>query len=288
MSFVAFARQQGVSAFWVASPDTSAGPVTMHWVAQGATPIVFQQGETRCLIVSAATDDVSARMYAHFRACDAHLADGIVTVAAAAAPPPPPGGGPVTVFTTVRAPPPPPNVKSIAFNLWKKREVMPRTEMICEGGLGEGEAHVKICREALTFLAKWQPMLVAGVHAPLCLDVCWHGCSGASYVAGADDGWLECQEPECAQTACVSFLKAECPPKMHAEIDQVHDRYCRIVPPSPPLPPRPPPSPPSPPSGPPPASPPPKIEFVRRARAAEQEFDPECEAVTYATCVEVV
>ena len=288
MSFIAFARASGVFSFWAASPDTSNGNVVLHWITEGGANMEFKQGETRCIIVSSVNDDVSNRMYAHFRECDAHLADGIVSVAAASAPPPPPGGGPVTLFTTVTAPPPPPSVKAIAFNIWKKREVMPRTEAICSGRIGEGEAHVKLCREALNFFAKWQPILTAGVHCPLCLDMCWHSCSGTSYINGADDGFIQCTEPECAKTACVDFLRTECPPKMHDEIDQIHNQYCQLVPPAPPRPPRPPPSPPFPPSFPPPVSPPPKINFVQRDRDTEVETDEDCQPVDYATCLEVV
>ena len=90
MSMLAYARSSGISSFWASSPDSSAGDVTTHWIADGGDPLVVRQGETRCILVSAGTGALSP-MFARFRPCTAKLADGIVTVAAAAAPPPPPG-----------------------------------------------------------------------------------------------------------------------------------------------------------------------------------------------------
>lgn len=84
MFFVAQARAVGVSSFWAAIPNTEHGSVTTHWYGQGGVHVVFAQGETRCILVSSAAGRVS-RMYAHLRACDAHLADGVLTVAASAA-----------------------------------------------------------------------------------------------------------------------------------------------------------------------------------------------------------
>ena len=87
---LAFARQQGVTAFWAASPNTQAGDVRMHWPTEGGENLLVRQGESRCILVSSGVGP-QERMYARSRPCDAKLASGILTVAAAAAPPPPPG-----------------------------------------------------------------------------------------------------------------------------------------------------------------------------------------------------
>ena len=90
MSMIAYARINGVTAFWSASPNTDAGDVRMHWPAEGGEMLLVRQGESRCILVSSGVSP-SEKMYARFRPCDAKLASGILTVAAAAAPPPPPG-----------------------------------------------------------------------------------------------------------------------------------------------------------------------------------------------------
>jgi len=90
MSMIAYARVNGVTAFWSASPNTEAGDVRMHWPAEGGDMLLVRQGESRCILVSSGVSP-SEKMYARFRPCDAKLASGILTVAAAAAPPPPPG-----------------------------------------------------------------------------------------------------------------------------------------------------------------------------------------------------
>ena len=90
MSMIAYARVNGVTAFWSASPNTNAGDVRMHWPTEGGDLLLVKQGESRCILVSSGVSP-SEKMYARFRPCDAKLASGILTVAAAAAPPPPPG-----------------------------------------------------------------------------------------------------------------------------------------------------------------------------------------------------
>jgi hypothetical protein len=87
---IAYARVNGVTAFWSANPNTDAGDVKMHWPAEGGEMLLVRQGESRCILVSSGVSP-SEKMYARFRTCDAKLASGILTTAAAAAPPPPPG-----------------------------------------------------------------------------------------------------------------------------------------------------------------------------------------------------
>jgi len=58
----------------------------MHWFTEGNQPLVYRQGEFRCILVSSATSSTSTKMYAHLVTCDAKMADGVVTIAASAAP----------------------------------------------------------------------------------------------------------------------------------------------------------------------------------------------------------
>lgn len=90
MSMLAFARQQGVVAFWARSPNTEAGDVKMHWPTEDASTLVFRKGESRCILIASGLGP-RAHMYAHIKPCDSKQASGLLTVAAAAAPPPPPG-----------------------------------------------------------------------------------------------------------------------------------------------------------------------------------------------------
>ena len=91
--FIALARREGIYSFWSANPDTTNGNVTLHWITEGGSELVYRQGESRCVLVSSATSTAATKMYASLEPCTAKLADGVLTVAAAAAPPPPPGWG---------------------------------------------------------------------------------------------------------------------------------------------------------------------------------------------------
>jgi len=78
---------------------------------------------------------------------------------------------------------------------------------------------------------------------------------------------------------------------LHADIQNLHDSKCALTPPSPPRPPYPPP----PPMGfakaaprPPPPPPPPAPYFQQRGRDTEEDYDPDCEIVSYATCRGIV
>lgn len=102
---IAYARVNGVTAFWGANPNTDAGDVRMvwlrnpthkdththsfanvcaqHWPTEGGDLLLVKQGESRCILVSSGVSP-SEKMYARFRPCDAKLGSGILTVAAAA------------------------------------------------------------------------------------------------------------------------------------------------------------------------------------------------------------
>ena len=182
MSMIAYARQQGVTAFWGASPNTEDGDVTMHWITQGGENLVFKQGESRCILISSGTG-AGEKMYARFRPCDGKLASGILTVAASAAPPPPPGDTTRRWFDPQRAPPPPPSIKRASFELYVRREIRPRVEAICAGGL-EGRQHQEICSAVAKTLSTYQPIYGAGIAAPFCERICWHSCKGEAHTGG--------------------------------------------------------------------------------------------------------
>jgi hypothetical protein len=68
--FIATARAQGIYSFWSSSPDTSSGSVTLHWRTLGGTELLFQQGETRCVLVSSATSNTETQMHANLQPCE--------------------------------------------------------------------------------------------------------------------------------------------------------------------------------------------------------------------------
>lgn len=171
-----------------------------------------------------------------------------------------------------------------------RKEVRPRVEAICLGGL-EGIAHQTVCMAVANSLGKYQPIAGYGMLAPFCEKVCWHSCNGESHAGGQDDGFSECPSEGCAQDSCLDFLLRECPPVLHADIQNLYDSKCALAPPSPPRPPYPPP----PPMGfakaaprPPPPPPPPAPYFQQRGSATEEAYDPDCEIVSYATCRGIV
>ena len=252
---VAFARQQGVNAFWGGRPDTSASAVKMHWITPDGTELELAKEEKRCVLVASGPGRED-RMYAHLRPCNALLADGLLSVAAAAAPPPPPGGSARGYFDPEVAPPPPPTVVESAWYVWKRREIVPRTTAICSPGV-EGREHQKLCLEMIERLGRWQPVAGVGFRAPLCsANVCWRACE-ASHASADDESFHTCPSLSCAVESCHDFLERSCPPVTHGALRKAYAAACELVPPSPPRPPAAPPmeSPPPPPPTPPPPYP---------------------------------
>ena len=182
MSFLAFARQQGVVAFWGRSPSTELGDVVMHWPCEDGTQLKFRKGEKRCILISSGLGP-RARMFAHLRPCDSKQASGLLTIAAAAAPPPPPGDTTQHYYDPKRAPPPPPSIKRAAFEVFVRKEIRPRVLAICTGGL-EGIVHQKICLNVAKRLGTYQPLAGAGMVFPFCESICWSSCHGESHAGG--------------------------------------------------------------------------------------------------------
>ena len=127
MSMMAFARQQGVVAFWGRSPQVpdDRDSVTMHWPTEDSQHLVYRKGESRCVLIASGLGP-RAHMYAHLKPCDSKQASGLLTVAAAAAPPPPPGVTTQHYYDPVRAPPPPPSVKRASLEVFVRATVRPR------------------------------------------------------------------------------------------------------------------------------------------------------------------
>ena len=196
---------------------------------------MYKQSESRCVLVSSGVGPAE-RMYGRLRPCDAKLASGILTVAAAAAPPPPPGDTTKHWYDPARAPPPPPSIKRASFELFIRREVRPRVEAICAGGL-EGLQHQEICLAVAQTMFKFQPIYGAGIAAPGCEKIFWHSCHGEAHTRGADDGFSSCPSEGCAADYAIDFLLRECPPVQHLELQRLHDSTCSLAPPSPPRPP---------------------------------------------------
>ena len=181
-----------------------------------------------------------------------------------------------------------PSIKTHAWSMWKRDNILPLTEAVCSGAAGEGSIHKTICETFLEETSKWQVVYGVGQVAPICERVCWHSCTG-DHLGGEDsDGFTNCPQVECAQSQCYDFLLRECPPIMLQEIKDAYNGACTVQPPAPPAPPAPPPSPPAPPVAPSPQAPPPVAKYTERLRDEELDSDPDCALVEYATCLEIV
>ena len=103
MSFMAFARQQGVMSFWGRSPAVPDDKdfVVLHWPTEDGEQLKFRKNEVRCVLITSSTGP-RMHMYAHLRPCESKEASGLLTVAAAAAPPPPPGDKTVHYYDPLR------------------------------------------------------------------------------------------------------------------------------------------------------------------------------------------
>ena len=201
--------------------------------------------------------------------------------------PPPPGSVVRHYFDPSVNPPPPPSVQQAAWDIWKRRQILPRTDAICAGAV-IGKDRENICFEMMNMLARWQPIANIGLRAPLChSNICWHQCDG-SHTGGDDDGFNTCKSIECAQESCYDFMKLECAPVTHSKLDVLWASACTLTPPSPPRPPGPPPSPPLPPYSPPPGTPPPYIKGSVRLRDEERDYDDNCTIVHYDDCLQAV
>lgn len=202
-SFLGYARERGVHAFWAETPLRRATRQLTHWSGLDGKPFYVEAGERRCVLVATEDEDVHGFMYARMVPCTARLADGVVCESGSAAPPPPPGNAGGVSVLPPPAPPPPPAAVAASLRDFVKAEVRPRTEAICLAGLVDSDVD-KLCLEMANALSKPHSAGVLASFMPICADVCYHSCAASSRVDA--DSFETCRGPECADTACDAFL----------------------------------------------------------------------------------
>ena len=91
MSFMSYARQQGVYSFWAQKPthlfDTTHGssvPITMRWAGETGKDFVYPANDTRCVLIETEEGSKSNHMYATMQPCAAKKSDGVVCEAVSA------------------------------------------------------------------------------------------------------------------------------------------------------------------------------------------------------------
>ena len=196
-SMLGYARERGVHAFWSEKPPEGG---YMLWTGIDGAPLNVSAGERRCVLVSTVDTDIHGHMYAELRPCHMRLADGVVCESAMAFPPPPPGDA-----STLPPPPPPPPPLAVSASLqWYTRTtIIPRTSAICLAGMIDSDI-AKLCVAFAAELAKPAKAGTVSTFMPMCQDVCFHSCAGAS--DQDRDGFEDCRDPACADTPCGEFL----------------------------------------------------------------------------------
>lgn len=88
--------------------------------------------------------------------------------------------------------------------LWYTRNsIIPHTQAICLAGLAEHDLY-RLCTDFATQLATPAKSGTMSVFMPMCQEVCFHSCDGAS--DQDRDGFFDCRNPACADTNCRDFL----------------------------------------------------------------------------------
>lgn len=85
-SFLGYARERGVHAFWAEKPLRRATRQLTHWSGLDGKPFYVEAGERRCVLVATEDEDVHGFMYARMVPCTARLADGVICESGQAAP----------------------------------------------------------------------------------------------------------------------------------------------------------------------------------------------------------
>ena len=196
-SMLGYAREHGITAFWSASPPEGG---TMAWTGDDGQPLVIPPGNKRCVLVSTVSTDPHGYMYGELHSCKSRLADGVVCESAMAFPPPPPGG---TGLYPPPPPPPPPLHVTASLSWYTRRTILPRTAAVCEAGLVDADI-AKLCYAFAAELGQPARSGLVSTFMPLCQPVCWHSCMGASNQDR--DGFHNCKDAACADTACIDFL----------------------------------------------------------------------------------
>ena len=280
MNMVAYARQQGVSSFWSASPVDNSVDVDLHWADEFGNTLVYRAGDTRCVLIDS-HPGIAGSMFASVQPCHARKADGVVCEAATNMPPPPAFGvAPPDAYYRAPAPPPPPLVKAESRRMFVKEMVRPRTELICSG-IEQGPERRAACREFAHYMATPRTYAFIPVFTAFCEpNLCWSSCGGQG--STDTEGWHDCKDAKCADASCLDFLKRECPSGMLEELQKIHDDECTL---HPPLPPQPKPPPPPPTANP---APPEILDYFQRVAKDELDSDADCLPVSYETCQKVV
>ena len=202
-SFVGYARERGVHAFWADAPR---GQLSFFTGVDGER-LNVSAGERRCVLVQTVDGDVHGHMYASLRSCHAKLADGVVCESASAAPPPPPSTSATSDAPSPPPPPPPPPpplATTTSLRWFSRSTIAPLTQSICLAGLAEHDLGA-VCTAAINQLALPTSAGLVKSFVPLCTDVCWHACTGTT--AQDRDGFLDCRHETCADTTCFEFLR---------------------------------------------------------------------------------
>ena len=279
-TMIAQARERGVHAFWAAG---QVGGGTLPWTGMDGNPLVVEQGDRRCVLVSTISTDIYGHMYAEMKPCAVRLADGVVCESSSLYPPSAPRSPPGSATTAHVPPSPPPRPIGVvaAFQAYTKREIVPRTEAVCIAGMDDEDVS-KMCIEFANFLAMPTREGIVASFTPLCTDLCFHSCGAKS--DQDRDGFENCRDPSCADTQCIDFFLTECPSSTHAAVRRVFEAHCGL---GYPLPPPSPPLPASVPVSPPLTSPPPPLaSSYGRLRLGSSETDQhaDCLPVTYRAC----
>jgi len=272
-SMLAYARERGIHSFWSDRPSNG----MMFWSGVDGQPVNIPNGDRRCVLVSTVDSDIHGHMFAELKPCTVRMADGLVCESASAAPPPPPwydATHPPSPFP----PPPLPIAITASLRFYTRKTVAPLTEAICLAGLTARDVG-HLCTEFAKRLSTPVKEGAVPTFTPLCRDVCFHSCEGAT--DQDHDGYQNCREPSCADTSCGEFLLRECPPQTHAAIHRLVEASCSLGSPMPPPTPSPNPRPP-----PQPQPPPPFGSTFGNMRVARDEkpTDPDCKLVTYEAC----
>ena len=230
---IAYAKQQGITAFFAWTPRKAAAPVRTHWAGLDGQRFTVPAGDARCLLVGTEGEDpfFTQAFFARLVPCSEPLSDGLVCESAMAAPPPPPGSA-AGAPPPPAPPPPPPLLVQAALREFVGDTVAPHTEALCLAGLVDSD-RVAVCREFAATLAAPRSMgLLPSVTALCEQELCYHSCGGVDGVDG--DGFDVCKHVGCADSPCLDFLKRACPEGLHDELDRLYDAVCAVGSPSPP------------------------------------------------------
>ena len=160
-SYLGYARERGVHAFWSDKPPEGG---LMVWSGVDGERLNVTAGERRCVLVATGDTDIHGAMFAQLKPCHARLADGVVCESAEAAPPPPPGG---TGLYPPPPPPPPPVAVTASLTWYTRNTITPLTQAICLAGLADHDIY-KLCTQFANELSKPTKSGTVSTFMPMC------------------------------------------------------------------------------------------------------------------------